>query len=129
MHEALDEDLFEKPEISYLDAFKWWEARRLMYNLIVGLSGVLPLLVSGIFFQKAIASIAFFICLAWAILANFCYFSGYLLELFDWKILKYNHPLLHNRKLLYYLGLIFSVLISGGCASLFAFAFSGIRSS
>lgn len=39
------QDLFqEKKEESLLVAFEWWEKRRLRYNLIVGITGLLLLL-------------------------------------------------------------------------------------
>ena len=110
MQEVLDGDLIEKGKIAYLDTFKWWESKRPKYNLIVGLSGFLPLLFSGVFFIPNIGAIALFVCLAWAVMANLCYFTGWLLEVIDWKLLKTNAPFLHNRELLFVLGLALWVL-------------------
>jgi hypothetical protein len=122
MQEPLDGDLLVKESFSYLEAFKWWESKRLKYNLIVGLSGFLPLLFSGVFFIRDIGAIALFICVAWAIMANLCYFSGWLLEAFDWKLLKTNLSFFHNRPLLFILMLVFSVLLSGGLSLIISIA-------
>ena len=74
-------DLFpEEDKSSFEAAFKWWEKRRLRYNIIVGLPGLLILLVDyklNAFHPSTIIS-----AIIIGVIANGCYCLGYLMEYF-----------------------------------------------
>jgi len=58
----------------------WWEKKRIIFNIVVGLSGLLSLIVVSPYFFgiKEIIGI-----LIWAILANIFYSSGILIEIIN----------------------------------------------
>ena len=88
----------EKPAATTKEVIAWWEARRPMYNLVVGSAGLLSCMVIAI----DVAATAYmrrsevagpdppifvvFAALAYGIAANICYTCGWLTELVTRKI-------------------------------------------
>ncbi|WP_452230152.1 hypothetical protein [Lacinutrix sp. MEBiC02404] len=58
----------------------WWEKKRIIFNIAVGLSGVLSLIVVSPYFFGIIEIMGILI---WAILANILYSSGILIEIIN----------------------------------------------
>ncbi|WP_299122049.1 hypothetical protein [uncultured Tenacibaculum sp.] len=80
MHKELKSIKSEK----IIDGIKWWESKRWVFNLLVGLSGVLGI-VKGIYVAAEnifVISDIFGIILL-GIIANIFYSSGILVEIFD----------------------------------------------
>ena len=98
----------------------WWERRRLLFNLIVGATGILTctlLLVGEMFAEKKFGDVeagspilAVFGIFAYGIMANICYTGGWISELvakYVWKEQAENLG-----KITFALGIIFSVLLT-----------------
>jgi hypothetical protein len=100
----------------------WWEARRIPYNLIVGMTGVLSgalCFVTGMLCEQFLGDLigipdppifAFLAVAAYGVMANLCYTGGWLAELLVRKI----WPEQANAfgKISFFLGLIFSILLT-----------------
>lgn len=89
---------------------KWWESKRLIYNIAVGLFGVFGIY-DGLprveYFWTIDDSIGI---IFWAIGANILYSLGTLLELFDWYYLKNKLRIKRFRMLFFIVGLLFSCI-------------------
>jgi hypothetical protein len=99
----------------------WWERRRLLFNLIVGATGILTctlLLVGEMLAEKIFGDevgagspiLAVFGVFAYGIMANICYTGGWISELiakYVWKEQAENLG-----KIAFALGIIFSVLLT-----------------
>jgi hypothetical protein len=112
-------------QLSRWEVVRWWEARRITYNLLVGVAGILSLILTvfvgsmavkpGDDFEEPMGLI--FFSIAFAITANVCYTSGWIVDLVRYR----GGP---SRKL-FRVGLIFSVVLAllpalwAGCAWLF----------
>lgn len=90
-----------------------WEKLRLRYNLILLIPGLLTLV---IWIHQDLSQLILFIIpsIFFAIGANCCYLLGPLAELYGKALSKD----LHLRRLLYWAGVIFSILIIAGFAIL-----------
>ena len=93
---------------------KWWESKRWVYNILVGLSGGL-----GLFKMLTATTYDWSYCdtlviIIWGIGANLFYSLGTLLELFDWYYLNNRLRLQRFRELLLVLGTAFSCLYTYG---------------
>jgi len=113
------------------DIMWWWESRRIPYNLIVGATGVLSLVV-----MAAVSSIGEQVfgapskvpdeppfwplsgIIAYGIGANVCYTVGWFMEIFVRKIWKERAGVFGE--ISFFLGLVFSVLLTLAPAALFA---------
>ena len=112
------------------DIIKWWEARRIPYNLIVGAAGVFTLAV--IIAVAAIASekfgeplgwpdppiFAVFAVIAYGIGANVCFTGGWIAEIIAGKLWKERAGAFGEISFAF--GLVFSVLLTLAPAALFA---------
>ena len=98
----------------------WWERRRLLFNLIVGATGILTctlLLVGEMLAEKKFGDVeagspilAVFGVFAYGIMANICYTGGWISELvakYVWKKQAENLG-----KITFALGIVFSVLLT-----------------
>lgn len=87
---------------------KWWESKRWIFNLAVGLVGILTIYegLSRDDFSWIRSDI--FGILYWGIGANILYSLGFLLELFDWYYLKNKIGIKKIRMILFIIGLLFS---------------------
>ena len=100
----------------------WWEARRIPYNLFVGITGVLSgglCLVTGMLCEHFLGDpigipdppfIAILAVVAYGVMANLCYTGGWAAELLVRKV----WPEQANSfgKISFFLGLIFSILLT-----------------
>lgn len=87
----------------------WWESRRLLYNLIVGASGVPAVIVLAIC-GVPLLQLFFFGVLPYAFAANVCYTLGLPAELITRRLWKENAT--HVGPMLFTLGTMFSVLLT-----------------
>lgn len=111
------------------DIIKWWELRRIPYNVIVGTAGVITLIVT--IAVAAIASekfgeplglpdppiIAVFAVIGYGIGANACFTGGWLVEIIVRKI--WHDQVGAFAQISFALGLVFSVLLTLAPAVLF----------
>jgi hypothetical protein len=112
----------ETPIGSAKDVIGWWEARRVPYNLIVGIAGIVSSIVAvvvvlassflgnGDFDLPDPPLFAVFGVILYAIMANICFTGGWLAELVVRKI--WPHEADRFATLSLSLGLIFSVLLT-----------------
>jgi hypothetical protein len=88
----------------------WWESRRLVFNMIIGLAGVIILM----FFYQALfrTPTVFAISVIYYVSgANFLYSAGWMLESFSLYYFKKCFTI-EFREFLYYTGILFSILLS-----------------
>ena len=114
-------DLFDlEPDKSLLTAFGWWEKRRWIFNLVVGLTG-------SIFFFLVPSFNSFDILgvLVYGILANLCYCTGFLIEVAARYYFKNESDFTRKREFLYAAGLLFSVLVTALLAIGWSFVSAG----
>ena len=108
------------------DAFSiiaWWEARRFLFNLVVGLCG-LPTLAIIYFLGLAHESIIISGTIEYGFLANICYTAGWMAELIArswWK-----ERARHLGPILFTLGFAFSVLLTLAAGAIAIFVFLAI---
>ncbi|NEV95041.1 hypothetical protein G3567_12930 [Psychroflexus sp. YR1-1] len=94
---------------------KWWESKRWIYNVLVGLSGALTIfnaLAESPYdwtFEDTIGVII------WGIGANIFYSLGTLVELFDWYYFKNRLGIKRFRLFLFISGTFFSCLYTFWC--------------
>lgn len=87
---------------------KWWESKRIFYNIAVGLFGLIALydeISRDDFFWTFDDTLGILI---WGIGANLFFFSDILLELFDWYYLNNKIGIKRFRYFFYLVGLSFS---------------------
>lgn len=107
MEEAVDEILDVDQSVSpAMEAFKWWEKRRIWYNVILGATGVVSLLLLA----PPIDQFVVIGVLMWAAFANLCFSIGFLLEMFNLHYLKGRYDLQNLRLSLFLLGTGFAAL-------------------
>lgn len=110
-----DLDIIENKEnYSILEFIKWWEWKRLRYNLFLFLAGILGLLLGGgilVLFRYHLEDLILgsFI---YAILANICYTAGWVIPLLlrSWNFNLFNFA--EYRKSIFWLGIIISILLT-----------------
>jgi hypothetical protein len=98
----------------------WWEVRRVPYNLIVGIAGLISLAVcvlavgvGGSFLKEPLQRPdppLFGVVLVYAVVANICYSGGWLAELVWLRLWRTHQPCL--AVLSFGLGLLFSILVT-----------------
>ena len=67
--------------MSFRDIIKFWESRRLRYNIIVGFFGILSLLVGSLITYKLINFFMLPFLIAYGIICNIFYTSGWICSL------------------------------------------------
>jgi len=112
---SLVETLYPLPDLrrTPLSTLRWWEARRLRYNLVVGAAGLVTLTNFGLFgltiagdgYPAPLELIA--MSMVYGAAANVCYTFGWMLEMVARAIWGRQAPLMGP--LLYREGMIFSV--------------------
>lgn len=111
-------DLIDEPEeISAADSalentLFWWKKKRIWYNITVGLSGILPLLI----YAKAFNFVDFIGLVIYAFVLNVFYSSGFILESLNFYYLQQRFQIDYLRIPLF----IFGTLVS--CAITFTWA-------
>jgi hypothetical protein len=101
----------EQQDQSLLAAFGWWEKRRIIYNLVVGTTGLFCIYGMGI-------PVFWFEIVLYGVLANICYCLGFCIEVAARFYFKNNTDFNEKRFYLYILGLVLSVIITFGLATL-----------
>jgi hypothetical protein len=112
-----EKDLFpDKEETSLMDSFRWWEKRRFLYNVIVGVSGIGGML----YFIGRIPYTLYDIIgmLAWAAAANTCYFAGFLIEPFFKYYFKSTIDFADKRSNFFWAGAVLSAVLTVICSKL-----------
>lgn len=87
---------------------KWWESKRLIYNIAIGLIGSFTIydgLSRGEYTWTIDDTLGI---IFWAIGANIMYSLGILLELFDWYYLKNKLRMIRFRMIFFIIGLLLS---------------------
>jgi len=89
---------------------KWWESKRLAFNIIVGSSGIL-----GIFLGLSGSNYPFTLedligIFIWGIGANILFSLGILVEIFDWYYFKNKIKIRKYRFSLFAIGTVFSFI-------------------
>jgi hypothetical protein len=104
------------------DVIGWWEARRVPFNLIVGIAGILSCVIAGLvilggyflfggdFGLPNPSLFALFSIIIYGILANVCFTGGWLAELAVRRI--WPHEADQFATVSFSLGLVFSVLLT-----------------
>jgi hypothetical protein len=129
--------LFQRKEedITSLQIILWWEARRLFFNIVVGIAGVMTIVV--MLFSAAIAEKLFNEPIGWpdppffaiigvilyAIGANVCYTGGWIAELISHKV--WGDKARGFAEISFTLGVIFSFLLTLVPGALVVFAVVG----
>ena len=91
------------------ESIKWWEKRRIYFNILVGISGLIPLVLS--LPHLAIKEIigVFIVIFVYGFFVNMCYCFGWASDIL--KAYYYKTPTFGDyRSLFFGLGLIFSML-------------------
>lgn len=130
LHQTRYAWIFE-PRSEALEPFeilKWWEKRRLPYNLIVGATGVLTCFITAMvaaisykIFEEPIGIpdppfVAVFGVILFGIAANVCFTGGWIAELLAQKV--WNEKAADFAQIAFTLGLGFSVLLTLAPAAL-----------
>lgn len=95
-------------ELILTNSVKWWEKRRPIFNLIVGFTGVITLLIVAKFFGKE----EFIGLIIYGLVVNLFYSLGILLELFDYYYFNNRIGLKRFRVLFLILGTLISFFIT-----------------
>jgi len=105
-------DIFnDQEDRSLLAAFGWWEKRRIAYNVIVGICGLIVL----IFFLNVPLDPALIIdAILYGVIVNLFYTLGFLIEVVSRYYFKSDRDFSKSRKGLFWTGLVISVLITFG---------------
>jgi len=110
-------DLFpDKEPDPLLKAFAWWEKKRLLYNIIVGFTGIIVCLSFPIHTFLDIISV-----ILYGVMANLFYFSGFILEVITVHYFRKDMIFEKWRPALFWTGLIFSVFVTVMMGFLFVF--------
>jgi hypothetical protein len=117
------QDLFsDEQDKSLLAAFAWWEKRRLVYNLIIGSTGILCIFILSLL--PFLSIIDLFGVILYGIIANMFYSLGFLIEVATKHYFRSKIDFTEKRKALFGIGLILSILITIGLSFGYAFILS-----
>jgi hypothetical protein len=95
------------------EIFRWWEARRLAYNLAVGAAGIMSLsamYVLGAVLNDDVGQIPFIAIAVYGVLANLCYFLGPVAD--TWIMKKWGRQYSEVGPTLFRYGFAFSVALT-----------------
>jgi hypothetical protein len=107
--QILDDDILaHQKNTDILEKFQWWEKKRLLFNLAVGITGV----IATILHCKHFGAFELFGTVAWGAVANILYSTGFLLEMIDYYYFKGNIKLEGVRMLLLITGTLCYVIVS-----------------
>ncbi|MCB9222852.1 MAG: hypothetical protein R2780_10935 [Crocinitomicaceae bacterium] len=110
MDEILDS---EKNDSTVLRIFQWWEKKRIIYNLILGLAG----LISMLMISPGFTGFELFGIVMWGLFANLCYSIGFLIEMANLYYLKGRYDLSSVRMAFF----LFGTGFAGFCTFFFPF--------
>ena len=112
MEHILDEYSNQPLSKELYETIKWWEQRRIFYNIPVGLAGLIPFFVFPPSSIRDINFLIFFMGIfVYAFFANLCYCFGWTIDIL--KSFYFENPTYGKSKsILFALGLIFSILFT-----------------
>lgn len=111
MDNSLPEDsqiLNEAIGVKLLDSHEYWSRMRLLFNILVGVAGLVPTVVFGFY----LSLFGLFGIALWGLVANGLYSLGYVIESFIITKTKGSKSLKRSRSILFWLGTIAYVLVS-----------------
>jgi hypothetical protein len=91
---------------------KWWESKRWIYNVAVGICGYLPLYNSVLIGEYCWSNEYIIGIIVWGIGANIFYSIGILGELFDWYYLENKFRIKRFRAVFFITGFLFSCFLT-----------------
>lgn len=107
MHET---DLFSYGnEQKLMSGFVWWEKKRLLYNILTGLAGLIIVLSFGIY---SFGLFDLFGILLWGFVANVFYCIGFVIEPILKYYLKRDIDFSEKRPVLFWIGTVFSIIVT-----------------
>lgn len=109
-NEILDD--LESPPIDFSEIVSWWESKRLRFNFIVGIWGLIGIYLSPFTQDILLYPVTILIIALWAVLLNICYLSGMGIELLNHYYFKSRRNLKPYRLFLFVIGTIASSLVS-----------------
>ena len=101
-----------------LDSYTWWAKKRLLFNILVGLTGLLTIFTFG--FNFYIADMLGI--LAWGLVANGLYSFGYVVESLVLVRTKGASRISQSRSLLFWLGTVAYMLVTLASGYFYFFA-------
>ena len=97
-----------KEQSALRTSLKWWEKRRIWFNLLVGISGIVGIMCYAPFFGL----IDMIFILTYGIIANLFYSIGFVLEALNLHYLEGKINLKANRILLFIIGTALSCILT-----------------
>ena len=94
-----------------VDAIRFWEPRRLVYNLILAVVVVVWIVASWPHFRPALTLHSLLLLSILALLANVCYCAAYLVDL-PMQSLSVGDALRRQRWVLWVIGTLFAILLA-----------------
>ncbi|GAB5556878.1 MAG: hypothetical protein SchgKO_10910 [Schleiferiaceae bacterium] len=98
--EILDEELMPETALGFPEPVVWWESKRILFNVLVGISGLVLVIPN---FNKMDASL-FMGLVIYGVFANILYCAGFSVELLASFYSKNTLSLRGMRRLLFFLG-------------------------
>jgi hypothetical protein len=103
-----NKDLFtDETDKSLLTAFAWWEKKRVIYNMIMLITGLIIMLYFGDFDLLSLIGI-----ILYGLIANIFYCLGFFIELAARHYFKSEKDFKQTRELIFWAGLIFSIVLT-----------------
>ena len=113
--ELIDDNIYPEKGGNISLALAWWEKKRILFNVLVGFSGTIGILMNlSLFHTNDIILIIFY-----GLFANLMFSMGFLLEVFDDYYFKSKLKLQSFRLVLFLIGSIFSCIITFVMAVMF----------
>ncbi len=103
-----DKNMFtEEPDKPLLTAFAWWGKKKLLYNLVMLVTGVAVILKIGDFDFISLLSVIFY-----GLLANTFYCLGFFIKIAFRHYFKSEKDFKQSKEIIFWMGLIFSVVLT-----------------
>ena len=106
--ELIDDNVYPEKRDNISLAFAWWEKKRILFNFLVGFSGIIGVFLNFQFFDWN----DIFLIIFYGLFVNLMYSIGFLLEVFDDYYFKSKLKLHSFRLVLFLIGSIFSCIIT-----------------
>ena len=102
----------ERQPVNFKDVIFWWGERRLAYNIIVGVSGLISLLIIWIAGWPVDVIYLGIIAFSYGIAANIIYTTGWIAEGLLRKANNYRLDIFYVGPIFFAMGLVISILIT-----------------
>lgn len=93
---------------SIIQKFKWWEKKRMLFNIAVGISG----LITTIMYCKHFEIFELFGVIAWGMVANILYSTGFIFEMVDHYYFNERIQIVKFRMFLFLIGTLSYIIVS-----------------